>query len=259
MNTIKAIRAFKDNYIWAIHNTTTSVMVDPGDAVPTLDFLKQKNLDLEAILITHHHWDHTNGITDLLSHYPNARCVGPDDIKQITEPVFDQSTVAINKLNLDFNVIAIPGHTLDHIAYYEKQSQILFCGDTLFSVGCGRLFEGTASQMFASLSKLKQLPKQTRVYCAHEYTLNNLQFAKLLAKTDNEYSKKISEYTQICQHKLKQGEPTLPSTIELEVSLNPFLNCHKNSIQLAAKAYAGKKLRSDEAVFRAIRAYKDKV
>src|SRR5579862_277611 len=178
------IPAFNDNYIWAIHDPqqNTVVVVDPGDAQAVNNYLQEHNLTLAAILITHHHWDHTNGLLELKNHF-QVPVFGPaaENITGLSKPVKDSDIVVIENFSLTFQVIDIPGHTLGHIAYFateEQDEHMLFCGDTLFAAGCGKLFEGTANQMLASLTKLAALPDTTKIFCGHEYTLNNLRFAK---------------------------------------------------------------------------------
>ena len=165
------IAAFTDNYIWCLHNTHDAIVVDPGDAEPVLAFLKKHQLALKAILITHHHHDHTGGIAKLVSANPGMPVIGPrgNHIRGITKSVSQGDTVQLPVLSLNFQVMEVPGHTLDHIAFFGHG--IVFCGDTLFSAGCGRLFEGSPEQMLHSLNKLKRLPDDTLVCCAHEYTL----------------------------------------------------------------------------------------
>jgi len=177
MINIEPIKAFSDNYIWLVTTNEGSIVIDPGESKNTLDSLKNKQIDLSGILITHHHFDHTGGIIDL-SKNNTLDVYGPNnDIESITKRVINGDV--INVIGLSFEIIEIPGHTLDHIAYYSfnEGNPILFCGDTLFSGGCGRIFEGTYEQMHNSLKKLKCLPKNTKIYCGHEYTKSNFKFA----------------------------------------------------------------------------------
>lgn len=221
MTHITPISAFNDNYIWAIHSIKGSdvAIVDPGDASVVLRFLKENELSINAILITHHHWDHTNGLEELIHHNPNALVYGPSTIKEITHPVTDGDTFFLESQQLHLTVHAVPGHTLDHIAYYG--GNLLFCGDTLFSAGCGRVFEGTFEQMFHSLEKLSKLPANTLVYCGHEYTMSNLKFAQAL-EPDNSH---VAEHVTKTNLRLQAKQPSLPSTIGLEKTINPFLRC----------------------------------
>lgn len=223
MLQVKPIKAFKDNYIWAIVNTENQhcVIVDPGDAEPVLAFLTEHNLTLSTILITHHHWDHTNGVAQLCSLQPELPVYGPKNspFAGITHQLTADSPCQLTKMGLDFNILTTPGHTLDHICYFEPHQNWLFCGDTLFSGGCGRLFEGTAEQMFHSMNQLSQLPDNTAVYCTHEYTQSNLAFA-LAIEPDNvalqQHSKKIDALRLL-------NNASLPSSIGLEKQINPFM------------------------------------
>ena len=179
MIKIESIEAFTDNYIWLVTTNEGSIVIDPGESLKTINFLEDNQLNLKAILITHHHFDHTGGIDEILSYSP-VDVFGPfnNSIKNINEKLKDGDI--INVIGIEFEIIEIPGHTLDHIAFYSENngSPILFCGDTLFAGGCGRVFEGTFDQMHESLNRLKILPENTRIYCGHEYTLSNLQFSK---------------------------------------------------------------------------------
>ena len=228
------ISAFKDNYIWLIHNGLQATVVDPGDSTPVIETLASLNLILTAILITHHHHDHIGGVTELLNAFPQAVAYAPAleqyDFDHIS--ITEQDCVHINDLNITFAILDIPGHTLGHIAYYSDQHQLLFCGDTLFGAGCGRLFEGTPTQMYHSLQKLTALPITTKVYCTHEYTLHNINFA-LTLEANNPV---LIERFRNTQKLRESNTPSLPSTVELELATNPFLRCHsqqiKSSIQL---------------------------
>lgn len=225
------ISAFEDNYIWLIHNKNDAAIVDPGDAAPVIEMLLRLKLNLEAILITHHHHDHIGGVKRLMEVFPQAKIYAPQqehyDFQHI--PVKDADIITLLKLNITFKVIHLPGHTLGHIAYCseERESKLLFCGDTLFGAGCGRLFEGTALQMFNSLQKLGKLPAETKVYCAHEYTLHNVNFALILEPNNRALTHRFNT-TTICR---QQNIPSLPSTIELELATNPFLRCDSKEIQ----------------------------
>lgn len=228
------IPAFHDNYIWAIHNAhdTSLVVVDPGDAKPVVKYLKDNQLSLAGILITHHHHDHTGGVQALCQQFQNVNVYGPlQACQQINQSVAQDDQFNIDSHQLSFKVIAIPGHTLDHIAYYNKQHQLLFCGDTLFSAGCGRVFEGTMAQMLQSLETLAALPGDTKIYCGHEYTLNNLQFAQTLEPDNTAISQHIATVSVLRQ----QGQCSLPSTIQAEKSFNPFLRCALPDFQSAVK------------------------
>ena len=212
--SIKPIKSFTDNYIWMIKKNKDVAVVDPGDAIPVLNFLKEKNLNLKSILITHKHADHIGGIEDLLSHYPNIKIYGPKNNFNFTYTIVNNDELLkINELNIEFRVIATPGHTLDHVVFADQDH--LFCGDTLFGCGCGKLFEGSYSQMHSSLKALSELPTSIKVYCAHEYTKKNIEFA-LTQDKDNQYL--IDR-----KRNLIGKEITLPSTLGEELKTNPFL------------------------------------
>lgn len=212
--SIKPIKSFTDNYIWMIKKNKDVVVVDPGDAIPVLNFLKEKNLNLKSILITHKHSDHIGGIEDLLSHYPNIKIYGPkNNFNFIYTVVNNDELLKIDELNIEFRVIATPGHTLDHVVFADQDH--LFCGDTLFGCGCGKLFEGSYSQMHSSLKALSELPTSIKVYCAHEYTKKNIEFA-LTQDKDNQYL--IDR-----KRNLIGKDITLPSTLGEELKTNPFL------------------------------------
>jgi hydroxyacylglutathione hydrolase len=230
-----ALPAFADNYIWMLHDGRRAVVVDPGDAQPVFHALQQHGLQLEAILVTHHHADHVGGV-DALRMATGASVYGPAR-ERIPEPLHrlaqgDRITV----LDTTFEVIDVPGHTAGHIAFYTPQWQgapLVFCGDTLFSGGCGRLFEGTPAQMLASLSALAALPGNTRVCCTHEYTLSNLKFARVV-EPDNSA---LLQYQLACMAKREANEPTLPSNMALELQINPFLRTRQPTVQQAALAF----------------------
>ncbi|NOT17582.1 MAG: hydroxyacylglutathione hydrolase [Sulfuriferula sp.] len=223
---ISPIPAFQDNYIWAIHDDRHAAVVDPGDAVAVLDFLQQHQLTLTAILITHHHHDHVGGIAALLAHGA-VPVYGPalEPIPHLSHPLREGQHIHLEALDADFQILDLPGHTLGHIAYYGINSA--FCGDTLFGCGCGRLFEGTAAQMLNSLSKLARLPAATAVYCAHEYTLSNITFALTLEPDNLALQQRHTRDSDLRAHQ----QPTLPSTIAIELASNPFLRCHLPKLQ----------------------------
>lgn len=253
-HTILTIPALNDNYIWAIVHLKkqTAVVIDPGETKPILQVLEQRNLRLTAILLTHHHWDHTNGISGLLKKQP-VPVYGPveDSIPLCDHPIKGDDRLTLSSVDLTFTILAIPGHTLGHIAYYGHQWA--FTGDTLFSGGCGRIFEGSPDQLYHSLLKLAALPADTQVYCGHEYTKKNLKFAKMVDPENYKLKKRIAETEQ----KLNQNLPTLPSTLQLELDTNPFLRCHKKSIQQSLREYYGYPLADTVAVFTALRRWKD--
>jgi hydroxyacylglutathione hydrolase len=227
MLTVLTVPAFHDNYLWLIHDGVHAAVVDPGDAEPIAAALKQHRLSLAAILLTHHHADHVGGVPALLERF-QVPVFGPrlEAIPQITHPLGEGDTVPLPELGLTFTVLDVPGHTHGHIAYFSKEQQWLFCGDTLFAGGCGRLFEGTPQQMAASLDKLAALPDATRVYCAHEYTMSNLRFAHDAEPGNAELSARIL----VEQAKRDRDEPTVPSTIGLEKATNPFLRFREQEI-----------------------------
>ncbi len=220
MLSVLTVPAFNDNYLWLIHDGVNAAVVDPGDAAPILTALKAHNLSLVAILLTHHHSDHVGGVPILIQHF-NIPVFGPRDesIPGITRPLTEGDDATIPELALSLRVLNVPGHTSGHIAYYTSGQQWLFCGDTLFAGGCGRLFEGTPAEMAASLEKLAALPDATQVYCAHEYTLSNLRFAQEVEPHNTALLARI----HIEQAKRDRGQSTVPSTIGLEKATNPFL------------------------------------
>lgn len=248
------VSAFADNYLWLLHDGKRALVVDPGDAGPVLRALQASRLQLESILVTHHHADHTGGV-DALRKATGATVHGPatERIPAPFQPLREGDRVAT--LGLNFQVLDVPGHTAGHIAFYTPDMDgqpLLFCGDTLFSGGCGRLFEGTPAQMLASLDKLAALPRATRVCCAHEYTLANLNFA-LAVEPDNAA---LAAYAQRCRQLREQGKPTLPSSIGQEVLVNPFLRTRQAGI-MAAVHHFDASTTDDAAVFAALRQWKN--
>jgi hydroxyacylglutathione hydrolase len=252
---VRPVCAFSDNYIWLIDSPAAPgqmVAVDPGEASPVIDELKRSGSSLAAILLTHHHPDHIGGVAELLRHWP-ASVIGPDDprIALKTRAVKDKERCDLKELGLSFETLQVPGHTVSHIAFWGHGA--LFCGDTLFSAGCGRMFEGTPTQMNASLDRLRNLPPDTQVFCGHEYTAANLRFA-LTVEPDNSDA---LDYQGEVQRIRAAGNPSLPSTLSLEIRVNPFLRCDIPSVAAAAEAHAGKKLREPSEVFAVLRAWKD--
>lgn len=248
--------AFQDNYLWLLHDGQRALVVDPGDAAPVQAFLAAHGLQLDAILVTHHHPDHIGGL-DALRDATGARVYGPAR-ERIPEPLERLGEGdAIEVLGLRFQVLDVPGHTAGHIAYYCDSvdgAPLLFCGDTLFSGGCGRLFEGTPAQMADSLAKVAALPGATRVCCTHEYTLSNLKFATAVEPGNSQ----LIHYRQQCEQRRSRGEPTLPSTIALENGVNPFLRTGEPAVAQAARAHDPAVDPADPvAVFAALRQWKN--
>lgn len=244
--------AFNDNYIWTLRHGDQAVVVDPGDPAPVESYLASEGLDLTAILITHHHADHTGGIGALTARR-DIPVYGPAaaDISGVTVGLVDGDRVALPELDRVFDVLEVPGHTATHIAFLS--GDLLFPGDTLFCAGCGRLLGGTVEQLHASLERLKGLPGSTRVYCTHEYTLANLKFAQA-AEPDNT---ERDTWFAHCRRLRSDGQPTLPSTIERERAINPFLRTASASLVKAVTRHTGRRPASDLACFAALRAWKD--
>jgi len=252
MIDIFPVRAFKDNYIWIVHNQQSALIIDPGDAAPVLTWIDQQKLQPVAILCTHHHHDHTGGIPALVQAFA-LPVYGPasEKIPGKTHPLVDGDVLSFPELPLELSVLDIPGHTAGHIAYYGQN--YLFCGDTLFACGCGRIFEGSAQQMFNSLQKLASLPDETRIYCAHEYTLANIRFARTIDTNNLD----LIKLENAAEEKLKQNIPTLPSTLAVEKATNPFLRCDQPAVMHSASQYAGRHLDDPVSVFAAIRDWKN--
>ncbi|MCU6435847.1 hydroxyacylglutathione hydrolase [Undibacterium sp. Jales W-56] len=227
MLSILTVPAFDDNYLWLIHDGSNAVAVDPGDANAIISALDQHQLRLSAILLTHHHNDHIGGVPALLQR-DQVPVYGPDNdgIAAVTHPVRQHQEFTLPDLGLSLNVLAVPGHTSGHIAYFAPEQHWLFCGDTLFAGGCGRLFEGTPAQMLHSLDQLATLPEDTAVYCAHEYTMSNLRFAREVEPDNEALLRRISAE----QAKRDQSIPTVPSQIGLEKLTNPFLRVREPAV-----------------------------
>jgi hydroxyacylglutathione hydrolase len=255
MLNIQPIAAFDDNYIWLGFDSETrqAFIVDPGDATPVIATLAQMHLELSAILITHHHYDHVGGLATLIETYQPA-VFGPQNpaIEGITQRLCGGDTARV--MGQTFQVMAVPGHTLDHIAYYASgDTPLLFCGDTLFAGGCGRMFEGDAPMMLESLNSLAALPPETAVYCAHEYTLANLAFAHAVEPDNSELTLRISQ----AKATRERGEPTVPSNIALELATNPFLRCDQRALLQSLQQQGRATGDTTAAVFANVRAWKD--
>lgn len=256
--TVFPVPAFQDNYLWVIDDGKHAVVVDPGDAKPVLAYLEARALVLTAILVTHHHADHIGGVDELLARFP-VPVHGPahEVIACVDQPHADGDQVHIAAPAMTLDVFDVPGHTAGHIAYWlpagAADAPRLFCGDTLFSCGCGRLFEGTAAQMLGSLDKLAKLPPATRVHCAHEYTMSNITFA-LACDPDNEA---LAAWHQEAKALRAAGRPTLPTTLAQERMTNPFLRSDAPSVVAAAKQHVGRAALTREEVFAVVRSWKD--
>ncbi|MFV3383317.1 hydroxyacylglutathione hydrolase [Pseudomonas sp. NY15354] len=253
MIQIDALPAFSDNYIWLLQDTAKRrcAVVDPGDAAPVQAWLAaHPGWVLEDILITHHHHDHVGGV-EALKQATGARVCGPAQERIPARELALGDGDQVQVLGLDFEIIAVPGHTLGHIAYYS--APLLFCGDTLFAAGCGRLFEGTPEQMHQSLSRLAALPAETRVYCTHEYTLSNLRFAKAVEPANPHVTQRFADVTQM----RSENRISLPSTIGLELLTNPFLRTAETSVKQKADEWKGHSNASQASVFAALRSWKD--
>jgi len=252
MPTIIPIPAFSDNYIWLVRQGSRAAVVDPGDAGPVIAHLQSEGIELVAIIATHHHGDHVGGIRDLLARW-EVPVYGPanEDIPGRTRALREGDSFGLPEVGVSMSVLDIPGHTSGHIACFG--GGILFCGDTLFAAGCGRLFEGTPAQMLASLDKLAALPGETRLYCGHEYTVANLRFALAIEPGNDRLRQRLARE----QEKVDRGGVTLPSTIAEERSSNPFLRTRETAIQAAASHHARRPLTDRVAVFAEIRAWKN--
>lgn len=253
---ITPLEAFSDNYIWMISEAGSplTMAVDPGDESPLLAWLERKGKRLAAILVTHHHYDHTGGIPELLEAFPGIPVYGParERIRGVTHRVAEGAQVAIEGIAGSFRVMDVPGHTAGHIAYYGEGA--LFCGDTLFAAGCGRIFDGTCEQLADSLARIARLPAETQIYCAHEYTLDNLGFAAWV-EPESEALRSRGERELA---KRQAGEPTPPTSLSLELETNPFLRTDIGHVRKAAEKAAGRKLATPTEVFTALRQWKDR-
>ena len=256
MAAIIPIPAFADNYVWLLREGRAAVVVDPGDAAPVQAYLDREGLDLAAIVATHHHGDHVGGVEALVARR-QVPVYGParETIPARTRALGEGDRVVLGDVGLELHVLDVPGHTAGHIAYTGRvaDAPVLFCGDTLFAAGCGRIFEGTPATMWTSLSKLAALDPATRVFCAHEYTLANLRFAAAVEPANVALAQR-----QVRDAALRErGQPTVPSTIADELATNPFLRAGEPAVRAAAEAHAGCSLDGDVAVFAALRAWKN--
>jgi hydroxyacylglutathione hydrolase len=257
MLRIEPIPAFEDNYIWllgdALGRDDRATVVDPGDAEPVIERLRAQGRTLSAILLTHHHYDHQGGVADLLACWPDTQVVAPAErrIRQATLRVDEGDRVAPSGLDAELQVLAVPGHTASHIAYLADGA--LFCGDTLFAGGCGRVFDGSFEQLAASLRRIAALPPETLCYCAHEYTLANLGFAQWVEPDSPALATRVAA----AREARARGEPTVPSRLALELATNPFLRTAEPAVVAAAEGFAGTPLGDETAVFTALRRWKD--
>ena len=252
---VHGVEAFADNYIWVIQEDNGHVaVVDPGDAEPVIAYLSENDLSLSAILITHKHYDHVGGVAELKTRFPDVVVYGPanEPVKGLDHQPHAGQVITIPGMNFSPKVMDVPGHTEGHIAYLADDA--VFCGDTLFTCGCGRVFSGTMKQLHLSLQKLAALPPETRVYCAHEYTQDNIGFAKWV-EPDN--ADLIAREQSVNAARSKQ-QPTVPSRLATELATNPFLRTGVAEVKLAAERYAGHALDNSEAVFTTLRQWKDR-
>lgn len=250
--SIDAIPTLETNYVWALHDRRHAVLVDPGEADPPLAWLADNEIELAALLITHHHWDHTDGIDEILARH-RVPVYGPEDrrIPQVDHELREGDHVAIDSPRVQFDILSVPGHTSIHLAYFGHG--LVLCGDTLFSAGCGRLFEGSPEQMLASLDKLSDLPADTRVYCAHEYTVANCRFALNVEPANEDLQARLRE----AEAQRERGEITLPSSIGAERRFNPFLRTREPGVIEAVRQHDPNCGGDPVEVFAALRRWKD--
>lgn len=254
MSSVSFVNALQDNYIWIIisDNRRHAIVIDPGEAAPVRTFLQKHCLQLNAILLTHHHPDHSAGVADLVAQY-HCPVYGMqrEELPWVTQIVTQQNKIQLDNFTHAIEIIEVPGHTRDHLAY--RHSSALFCGDTLFAGGCGRLFEGSAKQLYDSLLKLSSLPEETRIYCGHEYTINNLLFAEWIEPDNVDIKQRLTQAKQLRQQNL----PTVPSALKIEKLTNPFLRCHLAHIRKRIAELAKQSIMDAESTFACVRKLKD--
>lgn len=254
MYQVTAIPAFSDNYIWALHgNNNKCAIVDPGHYENVMAFLQNNSLNLSEILITHHHSDHIGGVKQLLQAFPECKVFGPNTerFKHFARGKVEGDTCYVSAINSNLTVMSLVGHTIDHIAFYDQHNA--FVGDTLFSMGCGRLFEGSPKDMFNSLAKIAQLPPQTNIYCAHEYTLSNIEFARFVEPNNAD----ITTYQREMLIKRQNGQHTIPIRLETQLKLNPFLRAHTQPIMNAVAKLTQEPVADALTCFTKLRQLKD--
>ncbi|MET0089738.1 MAG: hydroxyacylglutathione hydrolase [Candidatus Thiodiazotropha sp.] len=256
MLEITPLSSFDDNYIWVLRNPGSSqvVVVDPGDETPVLEWLRETSSQLSAVLLTHHHYDHVGGVPELAEAFPGLPVFGPanEKIRGLTHPLREADRPEIPGLEADLRVLEVPGHTAGHIAYYGEGA--LFCGDTLFAAGCGRVFDGTFEQLSRSLLRIADFPADTQVYCAHEYTLDNLGFAQWVEPDNPDIAERLS----MDRAQREAGLPTVPSRLASELQTNPFLRTRIPAVVSVAEQKAGQTLATPASVFSALRQWKDR-
>ena len=250
--TALALPAFDDNYFWALRSRSGAVVFDPGDAAVVMGYLHESAQSLYAVLVTHHHWDHIDGIAPLKEQFPDLRVIGPKDarITGVTEFVVEGDSVDLSS-ELRFDVMETPGHTLSHISYVRRGE--LFCGDTMFSLGCGRLFEGSPAQMLHSLDRLAALDDETKMHCSHEYTLANARFAINV----DPHNAELKAYITAVRLLRDQGLPSVPTTIKIQRRCNPFLRVDEPAVIASVERHAGRALTDRTDVFTNLRLWKD--
>ena len=247
------LKTLQDNYVWFVLLANATIVVDPGESEPVVKLLQTVRRSCTHIFITHHHHDHTGGVAQILQHYPQAQVFGPDlsKLKINSTTVTALDTIPLDDLPTAWQILETPGHTLDHICFYMPG--VLFCGDTLFSAGCGRIFEGNPLQLYQSLQKITCLPDQTQLYPAHEYTQNNLLFAETIEPENS----KIQQVLAAVKKQRASNQPTLPTTLNVEKLINPFLRCHYSHIQTRVAALTGKSCPNTTATFQNLRALRN--